>query len=1240
MQRRIVLLFCAGAFVLAATTELASAQEARATISGRVVDPQNAVVPNAEVVVRSDDTRIEQTTQTNSQGNWIVQFLIPGNYSLRVTAAGFKQVERHGIALETADRKQFDVKLELGSASTQVEVTGESPLIDTTAATSGTVITRKEIEDMPSMSRIATLLATLSPGVVQQDQNQNVAHLWSHDAASQFSVDGGDTKAATGATNSNGTTVYRSNDYQLDGMPNIKTGGQVAFLPAPDAIQEFRVVMNAYDASIGRQSGSTIQMTTRSGTSSFHGSLYEYNQNNILNANLFQTNLVGDAKPAVHYNEYGGTIGGPVWIPKIYNGKEKTFFFFNFNGIRNEDPRFQILSVPTELERKGDFSQSFTTQVVGGQRVRFPIQVYDPQSVDSKGVRTLFTGMQIPVNRLSNVAQNILKYIPLPNTSNDGTSTDANDFVPHSTRQNKMADITARGDQVWNNSHKTFATLRWYHEDELSDDYFGNAFTGAFQHRIAKGVGVDHVWTLGPTRFLDIKANLTRYEEPNNDHGVGFDPSVLGLPKSFTSQQAVPAAPRISASGGFVGASTDIGVNQAGSVVNTSDYTWSAVLTESRGNMTLKYGVEYWILQQANKSIGNQGRFDFGSEWTRQQNIVSGGPGNGSTLGSFLLGLPHNSSNSNFPRNADAFWSQHFTAVYFQDDWRITSKLTINLGLRWDVESPVTERYNRLTSLFDPAVVNPITPSAQAAWAKIVAANPTNVTLQTLAQLAPPGSFQVHGAQLFNGVNGVMRGDYHTVFHEFQPRIGLAYRLGPNTVIRGGFGRFTQASFITGGQNGFSRTTLLAATQDNYLTPYDTLDNPFRNGIQSPTGSTLGPLTNLGQGVNWTNPGAGRPYSVQYSVHLQHQWKSWLFEAGYTHNKTYGIPIDANQNLPSFSLWQQFRAPVFDPTGRPADQLTWDIQVPNPFLNLPNVTGTIATNQQLAFNQLLNPVNILGTITENNNPNGHNQFDALVAKAERRFAKGFSVINAFTYSKLMEDISYLGPEIAGRHIEHRLGDQDRTFHLSVAPIYEIPVGRGRQFWSKMPKVADAFLGGWQISGQYTIQSGAPITFNASDSFFFSGKDFSIPADKRTLSQWFDTSQFYKFPDRNTTLAMLAAYPAWTGVQNLPGYNYKPAANDTIKNGVYQDFGTYVRSIPTRWSDIRASRVNNLDAIVSKTFAIRERVRLQYRFEVYNAFNHVRFPEPNADPTNSNFGKVNPTEENNARLVQMALKLNF
>jgi hypothetical protein len=1195
-------------------------QGARATLNGRVTDAQGAVVPGADVTVTSEDTNVKQTTKTNETGNWMVQFLVPAHYTLSISASGFRPVDRKNIELQTGDVKQIDTQLELGTSTTQVTVTAETPLIDTSAAVSGTVIAQDQINEIPSMSRVATLLATLSPGVMQQDQNQNVAHAWSHDAASQITVDGG----------RNNT---RSNTFELDGMPNLKTGGQVAFMPAPDSIQEFKVVMNAYDAQIGRQAGGTIQMTLKSGTSKLHGSFYEFNQNNILNANLFQTNLTGGAKPPVHYNEYGGTIGGPVWIPKLYRHTDKTFFFFNYNGIRNKDPRFNIRSLPTDVERGGDFSQSWTTQLVNGVRQRFPIQVYDPLTVgaDANGTRTLFPGMIIPKSRLSPIAQNILKYVPLPNTASDGTGNATNNFVPSSSRENKMATVTVRGDHVWNNSQKTFASVRWYHEDELSGDEFHNAFTGAYQHRMTRGSGIDHVWTLSPNKVLDLKANLTRYEEPNNDHGVGFDTTSLGFPTSYTANLAVPVAPRIT---GLFG---DIGVGQAGSVTDTGYYTFSAQLTQVKGSHTLKYGAEFWVLQQANKGIGNQGQFDFGSNWTRQQAQVGGGTGNGSTMGAFLLGMPQG---GNFPRNADAFWSQHFNAYYVQDDWRVTPRLTINLGLRWDFETPVTERYNRATAFFDPTAVSPISDAAQAKYAAILAdpKNAANPGIQILQQVLPAAQFKVYGAQLFNGLNGVQRGTSNYNFGEVQPRIGFAYKLGPNTVIRGGFGRFAQASFITAGQNGFSRSTPLITTNDNWRTPVDTLGTAFQStGILTPTGSSLGAMTNLGQGVNWTNPDPGRFHSWEYSAHLQHQIKSWLLELGYTHNKTYDITQDLNQNLPSYDLWKKYRGTDlnFASNGRPLDQLLWDTTVPNPFQGVAGVNGSIASNSTIAMNQLLNPVKILGGITRNNNPWGKNQYDAMLAKVEHRFSGGFSVINSFTWSKLFEDTSWTGPEIAGRNVEHKLGGEDRPYHLSVAPIWEIPIGRGKKLGKDMNKVVNAVVGGWMLSGQYNIQSGVPVVFGTDS--FFSGKDFALPSGKQSLSQWFDTTQFIRFPSKNTDISQ---YPAWTGIQNMPGYNYKPASNDTITNGVYQDFATYIRNYPTRWADVRASRVNNVDAVISKNWSIRERARLQFRFETYNLFNHVRFGGPNTDPASASFGKVDPTEQNNARLVQMSMKLYY
>jgi len=1193
-------------------THPTSAQEVRATLGGRVTDSQGAVIPDAQVVVVSDNTSVQQQTRTNREGNWQVRFLLPGTYHFRVESTGFQSQERTGFILQAGDNKQIDILLQVGSQSQTVEVKAETPLIDTTAAVSGTVINQDELNDLPSQSHVASLFATLSPGIVAQDQGSNVVRLWSNGGASSFTANGGR------------NNIF-SNNYLLDSMPNTKQGGYISFSPPMDSVQEVRILTNAYDASIGRQAGSTITMSTKSGGKQYHGELYEYNQNNILNANLFQTNLASGSLPPVHFDEFGGTVGGPVWIPKVYNGANKTFFFAAFDKTLNTNPLPSTISVPTVLERQGDFSQSFTTQVVNGTSVRYPVQVYDPASVDTNGNRVLFPGMKIPVDRLSPIARNILGYVPLPNTAGNNTSNASNNFVSNAKRIDTFPALTVRVDQNWNNSHRSFVTVNWSHLGENMNDNFNNAATGTDQFRTAKRLGLNHVWVLSPSSVLQVFYSLNRFEQSVRDHGAGFDPTQLGFPESFASQLALPSFPQIN------GVAGTFGTGQAGNYNNNTYHTWSGSVTQTYRNHTFRYGPEFWLQQEANANLATQGAFTFDNHWTRQNAILAGGPGDGATMGSFLLGLP---SSGNVPRNADNFYSQYFTALYFQDDWRFTSKLTVNIGFRWDYQRPVTERYNRLTDRYDPNVVSPVSPSAQASYAHILANNPTNPAVQLLGSLVPANAFQVRGAQLFAGANGVSRSPINPAYHEWQPRIGVAYQLGKNTVIRGGFGKFVQADFVTGGQNGFSRTTDFVASQDSFFTPYDTLANPFRGGILSPTGSSLGPLTNLGQGVNWDDPNLNRMYSWEYSVHLQHQLKDWLLEVGYTHNETKGISTAWDQNLPSFGLWQQLQAPQFDANGRPQDQLRWNQLVPNPFYQLPGITGSLVNTKNIALKQLLNPVSLLGTINQNK-PSGSNQYDALLFKAEHRFGHGFTMIDSFTWSKLFEDSSFLGPQVAGSVVEHKLGGEDRPFHLSLTGVWNLPFGKGRKWGSMMPKALDMVAGGWKLSGTYTAQSGTPVVFSTDS--FFTGNDFSLPNDKRTLNRWFDTSQFLPFPSKNTDISN---YPAWTGIQDLPGDNYVPVPGDTIKNGVYQDFANYIRRYPTRWGDVRVPGVNSADLGIYKTFSFTERLRLQIRLTAFNAFNHPRFGAPNTDPANANFGLITAAQVNQARTLEMAGKFYF
>ena len=845
-----------------------TAQDARATIGGRVTDPQNAVIAGATVTVVSYNTNLARTTVTNDRGLWQVQALLPGRYRFTVIAAGFRREQRLGLTLQAADVKEVDVQLSVGSAAQTIVVTAETPLIDTTAATSGTVVTSTELENLPSDSHVPTLFATLAPGVVQRDQGSNVVRAWSNDGASQFVANGGR------------NDTY-SNNFQLDGMPNTKTGGDIAFVPPMDSVQEFRVQTNAYDASIGRQAGATLNMETRSGGKQYHGDLYEYNQNNFLNANLYQNNLSHQTKPSVHFNQFGGVVGGPVRIPKLYNGRDRTFFFFAFDKSINTNPLPSTLSLPTPLERTGDFSQSFTTQLVKGTRVVYPINIYNPFQIDSKGNRTQIPGNVLVPSTIDPVAKAILKYIPLPNTPGDGTSSDSNDFVSSATRHDTYPVVSARVDQNWNNSQHSFVTVNWDHLTEFYGNNFNNIATGTDQVRITKRLGFDHVWTMSANRLLSMHYSVDRWENPTNNNGAGYNPTKLGLASSFVSQLAKPSFPYIK------GIAGNFGTSNAGNNNFDTYQSSGATLTQMLGKHSLRIGGEYWVLQHAVENLGNQGEFDFGDTWTKENAITSAGIGQGSAFADFLLGLPNG---GNVPVNATSFYSQHYIAGYFQDDWRVTPSLTLSLGLRWDLQTPVTERFNRLTNRFDPTVMNPISSSAQAAYASILASNSANSSVQLLAHYVPASAFKVMGAQLFAGVNGTPRGATNADYHEWQPRAGFAWKFEPRTVLRGGFGRFTQASYENGGQNGFSRTTDFIASQDNNFTPYDTLSNPFRGGILQPTGSSLGPLTNLGQGVNWEDPNINRMYSWEYSLHLQQQFRTWLFELGYSHNKTYDIP--------------------------------------------------------------------------------------------------------------------------------------------------------------------------------------------------------------------------------------------------------------------------------------------------------------------------------------------------------------
>ncbi len=1216
-----------------------SGQGSTAVLGGKVFDPQGRVIAKATVVVTSEERGTHWTALSNNEGSWRLEGLVEGHYSFVVSAPGFKLLQHSPIELQIADAKFVDVALEIGSTSEKVVVTAETPLIDTTAGISGTVITTAQLQELPSQTNSPVALATLVPGVILGIPTGGVPHLWSNTSESALTVN------ASGEGNN-------ALNYQIDGGSDTYNQSGIAYIPPMDAVGEVRVTTNAYDASIGRTSAGTIDMSMKAGTKEYHGVLYEMNQNNFLNANSYQ-NTAHTPVPPVHMNEYGGTFGGPVRIPKLYDGRKKnTFFFFNWDGIRNNSPATTgTMSLPTMAERQGDFSSSFVTQTINKVTSVYPVQIYDPNTYDpTTGQRQLMngTGTQIDPSLISAIAKAYLALMPAPNHANDGTSSDANNYVKDDPKIDKFAGWALRVDQAWNNNHHTYAEYRWNNWSEIALDPFGtsNILSAQIQSRQNWGFTVDHTWVITQNLLLDLHGNATAHNDVRTSNAASVDATQFGFSQGLAALQQFHGLPEITGVGsGWDGGG--MGAWQA--PVYTDDRLWegSVKLTQTLGNHSLRYGYEYLLQQQGQGSLSNgAGNFSFGNNWTTQNPDATAGEGDGSTLASFLLGLGSGGSMGN---NATNFFSQPFMGFYAQDDWRFTPKLTFNIGLRWDYQFPLTERYNRYWSRFDPWVnVTPVSSYAQPQYAALIGAPGTNIGSQALAKWRPDvSSFNAYGEVQYAGLNGTSRAVNDPYWKYFQPRLGFAYQIHPDLVIRGGIGRFVETNFTSNDihQDGYSSSTNFQPTLDNYHTINATLDNPFPGGLVPVTGNSLGVLTNVGNTTSFIDPNGVRQYNDEASLHLQQQVKDWLFEIGSTLNMTRGLTVGYNIDGPTggnLDAWRDMYGGQFDATGRPLDTLSAVTNVPNPFLGAPYITNGLASQKTIQAWQLMraNPLN--GGIT-NTKYTGRTSYYALQTRAERRYANGFGILADFTWGKQMDQTQYVTSYIVSQKLKKMLSTADRRFLITVSPTYVLPFGNGKLIGRHVPHAVDEVISGWELSGIYTYNSGSPISMPTNSSYW-DGTDPSL-GSKKTRTQWFNTSKFYPFPSRGTLASTVASYPTWTGVQNAPGFGWVPTnPKDLTQNGVYNDYHLWSTNNSPTFGDVRNPALDNFDLGLRKMIELHNSWRLQLRFDAFNALNHPRFTSPGTDPTNQYFGYLSGTAllntSNSPRAIQIAGKLYF
>ena len=1033
------------------------AQEYRGSISGTASDPSGAAIPGVTVTITSIERNVSHTTITTEDGAYLVSFLLPGNYRLSAELRGFKRYVRSSIELRVNDKLRLDIPMELGEVSESVTVTGQAELLETDTASRGVVIGTKDIANLPTSGRNPFQLAWLSPGVVKQGTWRYLRPL-DIAGSSGMSINGGRPK---------------ENEVLIDGVTNVRSERSVSLVPTIDATQEFKVQTNTYDSQYGRSAGGVINISLRTGTNQFHGSTFFDEQASIFNANTFELNRgtlkdprTGKARrPSAKIHTYGLELDGPVILPG-FNGRDRLFFMVSYEGIRQgtADPGTQ--SFPIAEIRNGDFSSLRNS---AGQ----PIIIYDPLTTRLDGatgrfVRDAFPNNVIPASRMDPVALKIIQgsYYPLPNAPGDGPQ-HANNYIYPSRWIQHFDSYIGRLDWAMNSSNNVF--VRYGHNilHEHRGTIWGtNAAEPSGNQPLVRGDtsgAADWTYTVNPSTIFNVRLGALKWHNRSGTFGAGFDPSLLGFPQSLVSQFNRPFHfPQFNLEGyqGF-GASRPETLNP--------DYTYStqANLTKNWRRHTIKSGVEFRTYRWFDVSPGNTtGSYSFTRALTRRDPSTADTT-SGDAYASFMLGYP----SSGFVSKTEVFaWQNLYYVLYLQDDWKLSDRLTLNLGLRWDYEAPVTERFNRQTRGFAFGQPAPIK--------------------------AP--DLNLIGGLLYAGTEGNSRLAFEPDRNNWQPRAGAAYRISAKTVLRGGYGLYYLGQRATGGTDGYSRNTELVPSTE-FGKPGGVLTNPFPATLLKPIGNSLGSSTNLGLGVSTNYLNRVLPYAHTFSLDIERElpW-NMVADIAYVGNRTERLPVGVELNvLPISELGK-------------ADSYYAE-RISNPLAGLlPDNAALNGSTIQRRF--LLNRFPQYTSVFMNNIPLGRSSYDALQAKINKRFSQGFSILASYAFSKTLEEINFLNAQDFSfsdpdaSRLERRLAAQLDTPHrFTMAGYWSLPVGKGQRWLSDMPGWASQVLGGWQVNWFTEVFTGYPVDHPGGPMTV--QRSANLESGQRTLLKWFDNTVF-------------------------------------------------------------------------------------------------------------------------------------
>lgn len=1176
-----------------------NAQNSRGSITGQVTDPSGAALPNASVTVTSTDTGAVVRVTTTHDGFYTAPNLLPGGYRVSVSAPGFKTFERTGIEIQTQQNATINVKLVVGSASAVVTVTAAAPLIDMADASTGQILTTQEVQDLPSDGRSPLGYARIEYGVVAKAKHAlGGATPVSNSTVDDFSLGGGNSS---------------SNELLLNGVPNMQDSARTAgFSPELDAVNEVRVDVFGANAMYGDTSGGTVNITTKGGTNQFHGSaswFYEgagcsgldgkftsrsANHCNWMAALPYLQKVGSSAPPATHENQVGGTIGGPVWIPHVFNGRNKLFFFYAYEAYVGQQPPAQTVgTVPTDAERNGDFSALLA---LGPE-----YQLYNPYSVT--GTQSNYTRDPIPGNKLSNaglsvspIAQAYLKLVPGANYSGPTTTADGqNNYFTYTPTVQDYRSHMGRIDYNIGANDKIFGDAYRSRYLVKASNYFHNSLTGTNSDQIQAGGLIEEVHTFSPTLFLDTRGSVSRYDNGNGVSSSGISPTDVGFPGYLEQNATTLALPLME----FADASNPLSYsNKPGSFEDFDTIQLFSTVTKIYKSHTFVGGIDLRAFKGSYLSPGYaDGDFKFAKgngNPVAATNTASPAPF-GSSLALFDLGIPTSGEEDITP----AFQYNSFLHAFFiQDDWKAKPNLTVSTGMRFEHEIPVNESQNRMVNSFDPTATNDATAAAEANYAT----NPSS--------LLAPASFKATGGALYASSSN--RYAYHTPPVYVSPRIGISWAPDfwhEKGVIRLGYGIYTNPfnDYNHGQSYGYSAATPYVQTNDSGLTngqvtdPFPTSTNP----IQQPTGNALGVNANLGNKMVYYSPAIKVPYSERLSVDVQYQiGKTILIDLGYINNHqvhlSYSNTVDAIPLLPYLSRSQYYDIAATNLlTGATYSGGPATTDIPNPFKGVTGMTGGYATAKTLHANQYLLTNPEYTSVTSQLNPGSSSKYNALNARFSKLMGHGLTMNAIFEWSRLLGTFNQLN---AGDVLNYGETTSDYPFHLSLYGTYQLPFGRGRQFFSNDNRMLDGVIGGWQVSGIYQFLSGMPVQWN---NVIYTGSGWNDFKNKQHSSANVNGTAVFNTSVFDTRSCQ---DPTKKCDNNPNSATFNPNIQPTGNN--YRTFPAYL---------LRQDYTSNWDANVQKDFKTYENVAVQLRLEAFNLLNRPQYNTPNVSPTSSSFG---------------------